>query len=145
MTEKATIRVLAPRMTQLRQIAEARGLPGVNALLDHWIHKEIEAGTIPPGVPGVAVEINTADRRGEMTLGELKLNPTSDEAKELSNAIRQIAAGHQKALATRVAKLRAAGVAFAIESLDGKATFTGGATLLRDVADQIDREIATTK
>lgn len=141
MSEKSTIRVPAERMTQIRQIVAARGLSGVNDLIAHWINREITEGTIPAGVPGVNIVINTADHAGELTLGELMLNPTREEAKELSRAIREIAAGHQKAIETKIAKVRAAGAGFAIEGLNTTGRYVGGANLLTDVADQIDASI----
>lgn len=141
MTEKSTIRVPTERFTQIRQIVKARGLSGVNDLIVHWINREIAEGTIPAGVPGVTIEINTTDQPGELTLGELMLNPTREEAKELSRAIREIAAGHQKAIATKTAKLRAAGVGFAIESLNGTGKYVGGSNLLIDIANQIDATV----
>lgn len=141
MSEKSTIRVPAERMTQIRQIVAARGLSGVNDLIAHWVNREITEGTIPAGVPGVNIVINTADHAGELTLGELMLNPTREEAKELSRAIREIAAGHQKAIETKIAKVRAAGAGFAIEGLKTTGRYVGGANLLTDVADQIDASV----
>lgn len=137
-TQRKSIVVPAHRMAQLQQIIDARGLAGVNDLLGFWIGQEIEAGTIPAGVPGVTVEIDTTTRRGEITLGELRLNPTSAEALEFSRAIRKMAAGHQKALETKVAKIRANGRGFIVERLGHAGQFSGNAQLMRDVADQID-------
>lgn len=118
-------------------------MSGINDLLVCWINEEIERGTIPADIPTVEIKIEkNSDRPGRITLGDLMLNPTSEEAQEFSKALRQMAAGHLKSIETRLVRLKAAGVGFAIESVNGRARFTGGANLMTDVADRIDAVMA---
>lgn len=145
MDKRPGIRVPTARWEQINKIREARGFKTINDLIAFWVAQEIEQGTIAADVPGVVIKINTADRRGEMTLGELKLNPTSDEAKELSRAIRQIAAGHQSKIETEIARVVNMGKGFLIESLAGAGRYTANPAVAVEIADQIDREITTTK
>ncbi|SMG45369.1 hypothetical protein [Paracoccus sp. J56] len=140
MPQKATIRIPAERMTQIQQIIAARGLKTVNDLIAYWIRREVGEGTIQADIPGVTIEIDTNNHVG-MTIGELMLNTDREEAKELARSIRAITQGHEKALATKIVRLRAAGTGFAIESLQGLGKYVASKSILNDIADQIDASV----
>lgn len=140
MNTKAMISIPGIRMKQVRAIAEARKMT-INDLIAHWIAQEVKQGTIPAEVPGVRIELSTKGDKAQMTVGELMLNPTCREAQELSQSLREIASGHLKAYEAKFARIVAAGTGIALEHFSGKPRFVANASIMRDVADQIDRAL----
>ncbi len=131
-----SMKLPAMRMAQLKAIAAAHQIT-VPALLERWIAQEIEAGVIPAGLPGLIVEINTADSVG-LTLGDLKLDPTRPEAVEFSRHIRKLAAGHKESLNARFAEVRRRGTGISVTSPFTGKKFVMSFSTAENVADQID-------
>lgn len=90
MNVHTALRIRKDRLAQIRDIASARKMT-IGELLADWINREIDAGTIAPGIPGVEIEIKSSGQ-SSLTLGDvMMLADDSAEALAFSQRLRDVA------------------------------------------------------
>ncbi len=91
MIKSDSLRIPPRRLEQLRAIGEALQLTTADAVA-YMIRKEIAAGTIPPGIPGIAIKKVADGVSIQIDDGPVK-NLPGDAARGFAVAIRNAVAG----------------------------------------------------
>lgn len=140
MSVHTTMRVRKDRLDQIKDIASARKMT-ISDLLADWVNREISAGTIASGIPGIEIDVKPSGQ-SSLTLGEfMMLADDSEEALAFSRHLRDVA---NKALLDYRDKYSAIfrnGPGVVVEDSAGrKFSTTKGMAL--EIAQHIETEIA---
>lgn len=139
MTIHTTLRVRKDRLAQIRKIACARGMT-IGDLLADWINREIDAGTIASGIPGVTIDITTSGQ-SSLTIGDIVLlSDDSAEALVFSERLREVATDALASYRDKSPAIFRNGPGVIIEDSTGK-KFSATKGMALEIADHIQSHV----
>lgn len=140
---KSTSLALDPvRLAQLRDIAEARHFDNISDLLAAWVRQEVEAGTIPAGIPGVEITETDDAINVRIDASGFTLAMLGDAAGRFVEIVREVATGRLSTATVDtgngIATVKRQGVGIKLIAPDGSTTATSP-SIARDIAGILEK------